>query len=170
MAVQVPILAISAALKMMQLQTEVRSAAQQREAQREFVRLRLEAEDRRHQREAQTLIELANIAENLNRTKAEAILRVFEGVKDVLLSHQNVLAQEKAALSQADLMGDLSGPQFVLRQKRQRELDRELADVSAAAMQLGETAFALINQTGENLDRATHDKIKALGAINDELS
>lgn len=180
MAVHVPVMAVMGALKAIQHQADTKQANNRSNAelQRHMLdlsRLKVEAQmadrqhqrevvlrDRQNQRQSEALVRLASLSSEMVNMKTSAVMQVFEGVKEVLLNHQSILGAEKAAISQAELTGTLSGPQHVLRMKRQRELDRELAAISAAAIQLGDTAFSVISQIESKIGESTKLQIEDL--------
>ncbi len=173
MAVHVPVMVVMGALKAVQQQANSRQATQQQMT--DLARLKVQSQmldrqqqreailkDRQNERESNALLQLATMSKEMASTKIDAVMQIFEGVKEVLLGHQAILGAEKAAISQAELTGTLSGPQQVLRMKRQGEIDLKLAEISAAAMQLGDTAFAVIAKIEGSVDRDINHRIEDL--------
>lgn len=169
MAAHIPVLVLTGALKAIQQQTASRQEHNRSRVDLErhamdLARLRMEARqlEQQHQRQADMLLRLADLSADMTRMQLASVMEVFHGIREVLLNHQSILGAEKAAISQANLGGTLDGAQFVLRMKRQKEIDRELAAISAAAMQLADTAFSVIAQIEPDMRQGTRQQIEAL--------
>lgn len=142
MVAHVPVLVIMGALKAVQQQTDNRREVGQQSI--ELMRLQVQAEtlDRRHERQAKLLGKLAQIGQQMHDKKVDAILEVFKGVKEVLLDQQNIFRDEKSQITQASFSA--SSEAFVLIQKRQSEIDRELHDIRHALDENANAAYAMI--------------------------
>lgn len=158
MAVQIPAVIVVGALKAIQQQVINRTNAQHN--QTDLMRLKLELQDRHKDRQAAMLSQLADISSDLSKAKTDAMLEVFQGVREGLLNHQKMLGDEKASLNQA--MVTSTAEHHVLIRKRQREIGRELSDIDDALLQLGDTAFDVLSAITPQLPSSLLGQIENL--------
>ncbi|WP_226584310.1 hypothetical protein [Acuticoccus sediminis] len=160
----VPAMLIMSGLRLIQRQSDDRSRGRelaiQRAHEREVLRMEIEAAGQRHERQKAVLLAILEASERLAVLKLEHMMTIFREAKGVMLAHQTALVEEKSSLTSILLASDVNPARFVLIQKRQREIGRELSDIDEALAQLSETAMSFIDKARAEIDAAHQQALR----------
>ncbi len=169
MVAQVPVLAIGAALKVIEYQVVSNHDKAETRRHDQLVELKmreLEAADLRHQRQSEVLMRLAKMSQQTQNMQMDILRFVFTGVKDLLTDQQNMIAEEKRALTEKIVAPETTPQAHALLSRRQRDLDRELEGIRETILQLASTSIALVGHLGNQMSETD---IKALEEISSNV-
>jgi phage host-nuclease inhibitor protein Gam len=113
-------------------------------ADREKLRLEVEAADRKAEREKEVLLSLIEKSQQLHELKINGIIAMFRDAKSVFEAHQRFLANEKAEYHRSLVECTMCPQQHVMVMRRQREIDRALSTVDDAMAELTEECICVI--------------------------
>ncbi|WFE92642.1 hypothetical protein K1718_27470 (plasmid) [Roseibium porphyridii] len=163
MAVHVPAMVVVGALRAIQQQSNNRQLAQQQSIEMMRLKMEIDAQDRQRERQAQLLSKLVDVAQDMHNKKIDAVMEIFRGVKEVLLDQQRIFDEEKKDIRQASYSASSDG--FVLMKKRQKEIDRELANIRTAIEENANAAYAMIASIEPALPSSTAMQIEDLRRV-----
>lgn len=151
----IPLPVMMATVSLIKREAEARTRCRQAEsdratrlaeltADRERLRLEVEAADRKAEREKEVLLSLIEKSQQLHAMKINGIIEMFRDAKSVFEAHQRFLAEEKTSYHRSLVECSMSPQQHVMLMRRQREIDRELSTVDDKMAELTDECISVI--------------------------